>query len=231
MLNNGIVSKNKKGILNINPKAEMPKNSILESATDGTYMYWVELPQDICWTFYSNGAHPNAFPDAIGLFEDLGSLSDYKWLQGNLLSRGINSILTAEVPLVKDPKPGGDMTSISVDTVLGYTDLFNSTVNTNVFPFFAPFQDFELHNVDSQPEASNVIYDRVRDLIATSGNSALLSISDKPSISSVQTARMLQEAKADYLTRQFESFLNYSINENFGLNYEWNFHLHSGIFY
>ena len=36
-----------------------------------------------------------SFPDTIGLFSDLNDLGDYKWLQANLLSKGINSVLTA----------------------------------------------------------------------------------------------------------------------------------------
>jgi len=54
------------------------------------------------------------------LFADLNDLADYRWLQGNLLSKGVNSVLTAEVPIVKDPKAGSDATVISPDTILGY---------------------------------------------------------------------------------------------------------------
>ena len=61
-----------------------------------------------------------SFPDTIGLFSDLNDLGDYKWLQANLLSKGINSVLTAEVPTTKDAKPGSDSTIISPDTILGY---------------------------------------------------------------------------------------------------------------
>jgi hypothetical protein len=49
----------------------------------------------------------------------------------------------------------------------------------------------------------DIIYSRIRDLIATSGNSALLPITDKPSIASVKAAQSLQASKNDYLTRQF----------------------------
>ena len=35
---------------------------------------------------------------------DLSDLDNYKWLQASLLSKGVNSILTAEIPLVKDAK-------------------------------------------------------------------------------------------------------------------------------
>jgi len=100
MMDNGIVVEDKRGRKKINPKASLPQGHILEMMNDGQYLYWVQIPQDLCYTFYSDGSHPNAIPDAIGLFTDLNDLGDYRWLQGNLLSKGVNSILTAEVPLV-----------------------------------------------------------------------------------------------------------------------------------
>ena len=54
----------------------------------------------------------------------------------------------------------------------------------------------------------DIIYDRTRDLIATSGNSALMSITDKPSIASVKAAQYIQESRVDYMVRQYESYMN-----------------------
>ena len=42
------------------------------------------------------------------------------FINQKLLSKGVNSVLTAEVPIVKDPKAGSDATVISPDTILGY---------------------------------------------------------------------------------------------------------------
>lgn len=193
-------------------------------------MYWVRLPQDLCYTFYFDGAHPNAFPDTIGLFDDLTDLDDYKWLQANLLSKGVNSVLTAEVPIIKDPKAGSDATVITPDTILGYQDYFAENISGNILPFFAPFTEFDLHTLENQPEAMDIIYDRTRDLIATSGNSALMSITDKPSIASVKAAQYIQAARIDYLTRQYESFLNEMINKNFDLKFQWKVSLWGDIF-
>lgn len=230
MLSNQIVTEDKKGKKKFNPKASLPKGHQLEYNGEN-YMYWVRLPQDLCWTFYSDGAHPMAFPDTIGLFADLNDLGDYKWLQANLLSKGINSVLTAEVPIVKDPKPGSDATVISPDTILGYQDFFASNISANIFPFFAPFQKFELHTLENQPESMDIIYSRTRDLIATSGNSALMSITDKPSIASVKAAQAQQASKNDYLTRQFEGFLDQFVNKFFNLKHQWKFNLWGDIFY
>lgn len=227
---NGIISENKKGTLRVNPKAALPTGHSIEMSGKGKYMYWVELPQDLCYTFYSDGSHPNAFPDAIGLFTDLNDLGDYRWLQGNLLAKGVNSILTAEVPLIKDPKPGADSTAINPDTVLGYTDFFTEHISANILPFFGPFEKYTLHSLDNQPESMNIIYSRIRDLIATSGNSALLSLSEKPTVASTLAAEKIQASKNDYVTRQFESFLNEVINNSYDLKTTWNIKLHGNIF-
>ena len=230
MLSSNIITRDKKGKLKFDPKAQIPNDCTLEF--DGkTYMYWVKLPQDLCWTFYADGAHPMSFPDTIGMFSDFNDLGDYKWLQANLLSKGVNSILTAEVPMIKDPKPGSDATAISPDTILGYQDLFMSNISANILPFFGPFTNFDLHTLENQPEAMDIIFNRTRDLIATSGNSALMSITDKPSIASVKAAQSLQASKNDYLTRQFESFLDQFVNQFFGLKYKWKFYIWGDIFF
>ena len=113
---------------------------------------------------------------------------------------------------------------------MGFSDLFNSSVSANIMSFFAPFKEFSLHTLENQPENMDIIYDRTRDLIATSGNSALMSITDKPSIASVKAAQAIQESRMDYLTRQYESYMNYVINNALGLKYKWKVFLWGGIF-
>lgn len=229
MMNGGIVVKDRKGLLKVNPKADVPTGNILEYANN-SYLYWIQLPQDLCYTFYTDGTTPMAFPDTIGLFADFNDLGDYRWLQANLLTKGINSVLTAEVPCDKNAKAGTDATIISPDVILGYQDLFSSSVSGNIFPFFAPFEKFTMHSLENQPESMDIIYNRTRDLIATSGNSALLTISDKPSIASVKAAQNIQASKIHYLTLQFENFLNTVINSNFGLKFKWKITLEGDIF-
>lgn len=68
-------------------------------------------------------------------------------------------------------------------------------------------------------------------MIATSGNASLLPITDKPSIASVKAAESIQASKNDYLTKQFEQFLNNVINSEFGLKNKWKITLWGDIFY
>lgn len=229
MLSTGVVTMDKKGKVKFNPRAKLPIGHVLESK-NGSYMYWVPLPQDLCYTFYFDGSHANMFPDFLGLFDDLSDLDNYKWLQASLLSKGVTSILTAEMPFAKDAKAGMDSTLVSVDTAMGFQDLFTQNISGNIMPFFAPLQEFELHSLENQPESMDIIYDRTRDLIATSGNAALMSITDKPSIASVKAQQLIQAARVDYLTRQYENFLNEMLENNFGLKYKWEVHLWGDIF-
>lgn len=230
MNSSGFISTTTDGRKEVNLKAKIPSDHTFEVKND-TYMYWVELPQDLCYTFYSDGATAISAPDAIGLFSDFNDLGDYRWLQASLLSKGVNSVITAEVPFDKNAKGGTDATIISPDVVLGYQKYFSNTVSGNIFPFFAPFTNFDMHNIENQPEAMDILYNRTRDLIATSGNAALLPITDKPSIASVKAAESLQASKNEYLTSQFESFLNNVINSVFGFKNKWKITLWGDTFY
>lgn len=202
----------------------------LWECVDNSYYYWVELDQDDCFTFGQELATPMCFPDTIGLFMDLRELDDYRWLMGSLMSKGVTSILTGEVPIDKDAKAGSDGTIVTPDLVQFYDSLFSKTVSANVMTYFAPFKNFELHNIDSQPDNMDIVYNRLRDLVATSGNAALLSISDKPSVSMVKATQAIAASRANYLTLQFQQFLNNVINNQFDLKHQYKITLWGDIF-
>lgn len=230
MQTSGLIFEDSDKQLKVNPKSGiLPGNGTLEW-NEHVWAYWVQLPQDLAYVFYTDGSHPNQLPDAIGMFQDYNELDDYKYLQQSLMSNGVTSVLTAEIPFTKDAKALQDSTLPSVDTVLGHLDYFNQNVSANIFPFAAPFQNFALHSLPNQPESLDIVYDRTRDLLASTGNSALISTDAKPSIASVVTARKLQAAKADYLTRQFEEFLNNMLEREFDLRYNWRVNLWGDIF-
>lgn len=229
MYNGGIISKDKKGSYHFNTKAEIPSDVILE-ISDNNYMYWVGIPQSECYVFGDSLATPLQAPTLLSMLESITSLNDYSWLQTNLLAKSVSTILTAEVPLSKEAKVGHDDTLVSPDGIMGFTNIFNEAVSSNVLPFFAPFTNFELHNIDNQPQNLNIVYNRLRDLIATSGNGALVSLGEKPSIASVKGAQKLRASNAHYLTLQFEQFLNNVLNEQFELKYNWKVTLWGDIY-
>ena len=224
-----ITTNSKTNQLNFNPKKPISQNHMLEYVNDN-YFYWVELNQEDCFTFGQDLATPMCFPSTVGLFLDLKELDDYRWLMGSLMSKGVTSILTGEVPIDKDAKAGSDATVITPDLIHFYDSLFNKTVSANVMTYFAPFKNFELHNIDSQPNNMDIVYNRLRDLVATSGNAALLSINDKPSISMTKATQAISASRTHYLTLQFQQFLNNVINNQFDLKYQYKITLWGDIF-
>lgn len=223
-----VLDNNKKSYA-YNPEAPLYENATLEFR-ENTWLYWVKLPQSDVYTFCSDASHPLAIPEITGMLLDFTELNDYKALQTALLAKTVTSILTATVPMSKDAKAGDDNTALSPDLILGYEGHFADNIAGNVLPFFAPFTDYKFFSVDNQPENMNIIYNRVRDLIATSGNATLNSISDKPSIASVKAAQRTAASKAHYLTLQFKNFLNNVINEQFDLKQRWEIEMWGDIY-
>ena len=238
LLDNGVIIEDSKGNLRFSPQALALAQNEGKLTYDGTfensnnnYLYWVQLPQTLAWTFSQDESHVNAFPDTIGLFMDLSELDGYRWIQSSILSNVVSSILTAEVPYIKDTQAGSDASVFSPDSIIGFENLFKQNVSNMVLPFFAPFENYKLFTIENQPENLNIIYSRLRDLVATSGTSSLLGITEKPTVAMTVAAKQLAAAHCDYLTRQFENFLNYAVNNEFNLKYDWKITLWGDIYH
>lgn len=238
LLDNGIITEDSKGNLRFSPQALALAQSEGKLTYDGTfensnnnYLYWVQLPQTLAWTFSQDESHVNTFPDTIGLFMDLSELDGYRWIQSSILSNVVSSILTAEVPYIKDAQAGSDASVFSPDSIIGFENLFKQNVSNMVLPFFAPFENYKLFTIENQPENLNIIYSRLRDLVATSGTSSLLGITEKPTVAMTVAAKQLAASHCDYLTRQFENFLNYAVNNKFNLKYDWKITLWGDIYH
>ena len=231
MIGLGIIKEDENGKTTLIPQNLRPlrSNHIMEIA-DNSYAYWVKLDQDDAYTFAQDLAHPNAFPETMGMFLDFKDLEDYRWLQSSIMAKSVTSLLTATIPVKKDSSAGVDATLISPDMVDLYDGVISERVSSTVLPVFAPFEDFKLHSIPNQPENSNIIYNRLRDLIASTGNAALLPITDKPSIAMVKGAQLLAASRAHYLTLQFKQFLTNVINEGFNLKNTYKITIWSDIY-
>lgn len=228
LIRNDIVTidKNNKKSFNVNNINNL--NYLLEY-NDGRYMYWVELPQEVVFEFGSDNSNVLQIPDYVGLFADLRDLDDYKWLQNKLLSSSINNVLVGSVPLAKNVEVGQDNTAISMDSIVGFTDMFTAAVSNNIMPFFAPFTDYKLFSLPLPQDAKEINNVALKNLINTSGCGALITTTDKPSIISVKTAQMLVESKAEYLTNQIETCVN-RILKTLPLKYEYKVTIWGGVF-
>lgn len=194
------------------------------------YFFWVQLPQELCYTFSSDSSTPWMVPDTAGLLLSLDELADYDTLQGLVESTPLTAILTAEADVVNNAVPGQNQTVLDPETIVGLQDKFNESTSTNVEAFFGPLRNFKLLSLPSQPNSSDISANATRNVVTRAGLGGVMVTSDKPSVSQVKASQMLLESEVDYVTRQFESVLNMIINNLIGCEYKWRLHLWGGIF-
>lgn len=197
---------------------------------DRAYFFWVEMPQDLCYTFCSDSSSPWVIPDTAGLLLSLDELADYDTLQGLVESTPLTALLTAEAETIPNPNPGQDQSVLNPETIAGIEDHFNSSTSTNLEALFAPLKNFKLLSLPSQPNSSEISANATKNVLTRAGLGGLITTTDKPSVSQVKTAQLLAESEAHFVTLQFESVLNMILNKIIGTKYRWQLHIWGGIF-
>ena len=207
-----------------------PYDTLIESTEKKTYMFWVQLPQDLCYTFCSDTSTATAAPDTAGLFMDLQELTDYSVLAGLIASTPLTSLLTGEIELIPNPSTGRDQTAMNPETVLKFQNLFNSMTSTNTEAFFAPLKNLKLQSLNNVPNSSEIKTKAVSNFISVAGEGGNIIATEKPSIAQVKTANMLSAAQYDFVVKQFKSALNNIVQECIDTDYKWKVDIFGDIF-
>lgn len=195
-----------------------------------SYEYWVQLPQEVCYTFCTDSSNAWAMPDTAGLFLGLRELSDYDTLASLIQSTPLTALLTAEAECVSNPNPGQNQTVLSAETIAGFQEKFNTSTSTNLESFFAPLKNFKLLSLPNVPNSSDITSNATKNFISRAGLSGLIPATDKPSVAQIKGSQLIEEAACDFVTRQLESVLNYIVNELIGCEYKWRVHIWGNIF-
>lgn len=190
-------------------------------ATKDSYMYWVQLPQDLCFTFASDSSNVWVAPDTMGLFNALQELTDYSVLAGLVASTPLTAILTGQAETCSNAQPGQDQTVMSPHTLLAFQNAFNSISSSNVQAFFGPLKDLKLQSLPNIPNASEIKTKAVQNFISVAGEGGIITSADKPSVAMIKGAQALAASQYDFVTRQFETILNMLLNTWTGVEYEW----------
>ena len=194
------------------------------------YMYWIQLPQEVCYTFCSDTSNAWALPDTIGLFLGLRELTDYDTLAGLIQSTPLTALLTAEAETVTNPNPGQNQTVLSPETIAGFQDKFNNSTSTNLESFFAPLKNFKLLSLPNIPNSSDITSNATKNFISRAGLAGLIPVTDKPSVAQIKGSQLIEESQCDFVTKQLESVVNFIINNLIGCEYKWNVTLWGNIF-
>ena len=106
----------------------------------------------------------------------------------------------------------------------------SNAVSNNILPFFAPLQNFKMHGVEHIPQATSIVLDVTRNIMSTAGASGLINTNDKPSIAMIKGEQMLHESKSEYLTLQYQKFMNIIINRYLDLDYKFKVIIWGGVY-
>lgn len=193
------------------------------------YMYWVQLPQDMCFTFASDTSNAWSVPDTIGLFSALQELTDYSTLAGLVASTPLTAVLTGQAEFVKDAQIGQDQTCMSPHTMQAFSNSFDSMVSGNIAAFLAPFKDLKLQSLPNVPNSSDIKTKAVQNFVSSAGEGGLISATDKPSVSMVKGAQLQAASQYDFVTKQFQTILNENLKKT-GLKYKWRIVIWGDIF-
>lgn len=231
---NGIVNitKGKGKGYEINPAINVNRGmpEYMFESINGTYYLYVEMPQDLVYTFGTDFGDAFAIPDYAGLFGDLSELEAYKVLQSQTLLTNITNILTAEVPVEKDAVGGSDAAILSPEVIMGLEDDCSSSLSSNILPFFAPLENFKMHGIEHIPNATDIYLSQVRNVTSTAGASGLINTNEKPSIAMIKGEQMLHESRTEYMTLQYTKFINLIINKYLKLDYEFKVIIWGGVY-
>ena len=202
---------------------------IIEISKD-SYMYWVQLPQDLCFTFASDTSNAWVAPDTMGLFTALQELTDYSVLAGLVASTPLTAVLTGQAETCTNPQPGQDQTVISPHTLLALQNTFDSMASSNIQSFFAPLKDLKLQSLPTIPNATDIKTKAVQNFVSVAGEGGIIAATDKPTVAMTKGAQALAASQCDFVTRQFEAVLNMLLHKWTGVSYKWEIHLWGNIY-
>jgi hypothetical protein len=206
-------------------------SSMLESnIKDNTFMFWLKMPYDLCFTVGSDLSHSWVTPDTVGMFLGLQELSDYAKLAGLIQSTPLTAILTGEAEFVTDAQAGNNMTKLSAEALSGLQTIFNTMTSTNVEAFFAPLKDIKLQQLNADVNSSTITSDATQNFITQAGEGGLEVTDSKPNVSQVHGVQYLAQEKEHYVTLQFERVLNFILQHKLGFKYRWTIHLWGSVY-
>lgn len=195
-----------------------------------SYMFWLRIPDDICFTFASDNSTPWVVPDTIGLLQKLQELSDYGKLAGLIASTPLTAVLTGEIESISSPRAGKNESVFSPEVIQGYQDLFNSATSTNVEAWMWPAKNIKLQQLNTDVNSSDILTKATQNFVTNSGEGGLTITADKPNVSQIKTAQLLAASQQNYVTLQFERAINFIIQNKLGFEYNWTVHIWGDIF-
>ena len=210
---------------------------IIESITEGIgrgrnqrYMFWLQMPYDICYTFGSDNSHPWMAPDTMGLMLKMQELTDYCQLAGLIASTPLTAVLTGEIEPIANPRAGKNESIFTPEVIQGMQDKFNAITSTNVEAFLWPAKNIKLQQLSADVNSSDIISTATSNFLESAGEGGLTIATEKPNVAQITAAKLLAASQQDYVTIQFQKVMNFILQHKIGLKLRWKIKIWANIF-
>ena len=232
MIKNELIIKDENGNLKFNPSkgkdykftfGNQTYGSIMESTGSKkvSYLFWLRMPYDICYTFGSDNSQPWVAPDTMGLMLKLQELTDYGQLAGLIASTPLTAVLTGEIETIDNPRAGKNESVYDPGVLQGYMDQFNAATSTNVEAWLWPAKNMKLQQLSSDVNSSEIISTATENFVESAGEGGLTITTSKPNVSQVKTAQLLAASQQNYVTLQFEQVMNFILQHKLDFKHKW----------
>ena len=221
-------------VINMAKAARLKNPNISAEKINGQYYFWVTLPTNECFTFGTDFTSPLQASMLMGLFLTGADLSQYEYLQKQLLQVPLYAILTGEIPYhdEKNSKKDDD-TKLSPTGLTYYQNLFYQILNSNdtsgVDFFAAPVENMKLQTLDTAPNATDIVTRAYQDFNTKAGVTGIMSTTDKPMAALVASSQKIEAQYATLIYSEFMNMMNVTF-EVLNLKYEWRFFMFGDIF-
>ena len=216
---------------------EITLKPIIESITEGIgrgrnqrYMFWLQMPYDICYTFGSDNSHPWMAPDTMGLMLKMQELTDYCQLAGLIASTPLTAVLTGEIEPIANPRAGKNESIFTPEVIQGMQDKFNAITSTNVEAFLWPAKNIKLQQLSADVNSSDIISTATSNFLESAGEGGLTIATEKPNVAQITAAKLLAASQQDYVTIQFQKVMNFILQHKIGLKLRWKIKIWGNIF-
>lgn len=226
------ISDNGTKIIDINC---LPNNVTVEYNRETQWSYWKELPTEDCFVFSFTEADDLQISPFSSLLLQSQDLNSYALLQQQLLSVPLYSLILGEVPLHTENKGANETDDyrLSPEAVDGFEAKINASMPPGTTYTMTPSVENKLYHFEAIPNA-NDIYDKgLQQMINTAGASTLMTTTSKPSVSQVNSGKILETRFIDRIYEQFATFVNstlYNMKVDGTLKYDWNFKIFGDCF-
>ena len=232
-----VEGKPRKKVINMAKASKTLKNveGVSVEKVSDRYYFWVTLPMDECFTFGLDFSNPLQAPMLMGLFLTGADLSQYEYLQKQLLQVPLYGLLTGEIPYhdEKNNSKKSDDYRLSPTGDTYYRNLFYQMMEQNdtsgIDVYFAPVENMKLQSLDSIPNSGDIVTKAYQDFNTKAGITGIMATTDKPQAALVASSQKIESQYARLIYSQFENMMDRTF-ETLGLKYSWRFVMFGDVF-